>query len=71
MHLRSRRSQTVQLRALDLTVEFEPEETILTEISRKFDLAEMGQYLQNQGLTTVKTWTDLNQWFGLVLAQVR
>jgi uncharacterized SAM-dependent methyltransferase len=61
----------VQLRALDLTVEFEPEETILTEISRKFDLAEMGQYLQNQGLTTVKTWTDLNQWFGLVLAQVR
>ncbi len=71
MHLRSRRAQTVQLRALDLTVEFEPEETILTEISRKFDLEEMRQYLQTQGLTTVKTWTDSNQWFGLVLAQVR
>ncbi|MCT7985925.1 L-histidine N(alpha)-methyltransferase [Laspinema sp. A4] len=71
MHLRSRRSQTVQLRALDLTVDFEPEETILTEISRKFDLQEMRQYLQEQGLTTVKTWTDPNHWFGLVLAQVR
>jgi L-histidine Nalpha-methyltransferase len=71
MHLRSRRSQTVQLRALDLTVKFEPEETILTEISRKFDLDEMRQYLQQQGLTTVKTWTDPNHWFGLVLAQVR
>ncbi|MCT7988247.1 L-histidine N(alpha)-methyltransferase [Laspinema olomoucense] len=71
MHLRSRRAQTVQLHALDLTVEFEPEETILTEISRKFDLEEMRQYLQKQGLTTVKTWTDPNNWFGLVLAQVR
>lgn len=71
MHLRSRRAQTVQLRALDLTVEFEPEETILTEISRKFDLDQMRQYLQQQGLTTVKTWTDPNNWFGLVLAQVR
>ncbi len=70
MHLRSRRAQSVQLRALNLTVEFEPEETILTEISRKFNLDEMRQYLQQQGLTTVKTWTDPNHWFGLVLAQV-
>ncbi len=71
MHLRSRRSQTVQLGALNLTVEFEPDETILTEISRKFDLIQIGQYLQQKGLTPIQTWTDPNHWFGLVLAQVR
>lgn len=71
MHLQSLRSQTVELRALDLTVDFDKSETILTEISRKFDLNHMQQYLQKQGLTTVKYWTDPNRWFGLVLAQLR
>lgn len=45
-------------------------ESILTEISRKFDLNTMETYLQNQGLPPVKSWTDDQQWFGLILAQV-
>ncbi len=71
MHLRSLRSQTVQLRALDLTVEFERSETILTEISRKFDLNTIQQELSSQGLKPLRVWTDPNQWFGLLLCQLQ
>jgi len=56
----------VQLRALDLTVEFEPGETILTEISRKFDLNTMQQKLQAQGLIPLKSGLTRNS--GLVVA---
>jgi dimethylhistidine N-methyltransferase len=69
MHLRSLRSQTVQLRALDLTVEFAAGETIHTEISRKFNLKTLQQELQTRGLVPIKTWTDPQQWFGLLLCQ--
>jgi len=71
IHLRSLRSQTVQLRALDLTVEFETGETILTEISRKFDLKTIQMELQAQGLMPLQAWTDPNQWFGLLLCQLQ
>lgn len=71
MHLRSLRSQAAQLSALDLTVEFETGETILTEISRKFDLNTMQQQLQARGLMPLQAWTDPNQWFGLLLCQVQ
>jgi dimethylhistidine N-methyltransferase len=79
MHLRSLRrtefepqaSHAVQLRALDLTVEFEPGETILTEISRKFDLNTMQQKLQAQGLIPLQVWTDPQKWFGLLLCQLQ
>ena len=70
MHLRSRRSQTVELRSLDLTVEFEAGETLRTEISRKFDLDQMQAYLKSRGLTTLKVWTDSHPWFGVLLSQV-
>ncbi|MBD2298770.1 MULTISPECIES: L-histidine N(alpha)-methyltransferase [Nostocales] len=69
MHLRSMRSQTVQLKSLNLTVNFAPGETILTEISRKFNLNTIKQQLQSRGLVPVQTWTDTNQWFGLLLCQ--
>jgi uncharacterized SAM-dependent methyltransferase len=55
---------------LGLKVDFEAEESILTEISRKFDLATMQKQLQTKGLKTVKTWTDKKGWFGLILSQV-
>ena len=71
MHLISRRSHTVSLQALDLTVELREGETILTEISRKFNLQEMQQYLQQQGLTPLQVWNDPQQWFGLLLCQVQ
>ncbi|OKH24627.1 L-histidine N(alpha)-methyltransferase [Chroogloeocystis siderophila] len=71
MHLRSRRSQTVRLRALDLTVEFAADETILTEISRKFNLNIIQQELAQQNLKPVQAWTDPQQWFGLILCQLQ
>lgn len=71
MHLRSLRSQSVSLRALDLIIEFEAGETILTEISRKFDLSAIKQELQAHGLITLQIWTDPQQWFGLLLCQLQ
>lgn len=69
MHLSSLRSQTVELRALNLNVNFAPAETIFTEISRKFDLNTIQQELKAKGLVPQKVWTDEHQWFGLLLCQ--
>lgn len=71
MHLRSLKAQTVRLDALDLTVEFEAGETIMTEISRKFDLGMIQQELQAKGLKSLHVWTDAKQWFGLILCQMQ
>lgn len=69
MHLRSLQAQTVHLAKLDYTVEFQPGETIRSEISRKFELADLQQQLRAKQLDHVQTWTDSNQWFGLMLFQ--
>jgi len=71
MHLRSLRSQIVELRALNLKVNFALGETIFTEISRKFDLNAIKQQLTAQGLSPLHVWTDPNQWFGLLLCQLQ
>ena len=68
-YLRSLRSQSVELRALNLTVNFALGETIHTEISRKFDLNIIQQQLTAQGLVPLNVWTDPNQWFALLLCQ--
>jgi dimethylhistidine N-methyltransferase len=70
MHLRSLRSQTVELTALNVKVFLESGETIRTEISRKFDLTATQQQLQSIGLNPLQVWTDPNTWFGLLLCQV-
>ncbi|HHP7243117.1 MAG TPA: L-histidine N(alpha)-methyltransferase, partial [Elainellaceae cyanobacterium] len=69
MHLRSRSAQTVHLEALDLTVSFEPGETILSEISRKFNVDVMQHKLAAHSLSPIRTWTDENQWFAVILCQ--
>lgn len=69
MHLRSLKAQTVQLQSLDLTVQLATGETILTEISRKFDLDTLQQELLLGGIKTIQVWTDSKQWFGLLLCQ--
>ena len=69
MYLESLQAQTVRLKGLDLTVEFEKGDRILSEISRKFNLIEMAQLLSSHGLETVKTFTDKNKLFGLLLCQ--
>ena len=70
MYLHCQKSHWVSLDILDLKVNFEVGESILTEISRKFDLPTMETLLQSKGLNTVKIWTDEKGWFGLILCQV-
>ncbi|MDB9439668.1 L-histidine N(alpha)-methyltransferase [Dolichospermum lemmermannii CS-548] len=70
MYLHCQKSHWVSLELLDLKVNFEAGESILTEISRKFNLATMEKNLSDKGLKTVKTWTDKKEWFGLILCQV-
>lgn len=69
MYLNCQDNHWVNLEILDLKVSFQAGESILTEISRKFDLASMQKQLEVQGLETVKIWTDPQQWFGLILCQ--
>ena len=69
MYLHCQKSHPVRLEKLDLTVEFAAGESILTEISRKFDFAHKQEYLESRGLKLVNAWTDPNQWFGLLLCQ--
>jgi L-histidine Nalpha-methyltransferase len=69
MHLRSRSDQTVRIPALGLTLEFTAGETILSEISRKFDLTEIQTQLAQHQLLPQQTWTDDRQWFGVMLCR--
>lgn len=69
MYLTCQKSQIVHLEKLDLTVTFEAGESMLTEISRKFNLAIMQQELESKGLKTVRIFTDPQNLFGLILCQ--
>jgi L-histidine N-alpha-methyltransferase len=69
MHLVSQISQKIRLNALDLDLEMVAGETIRTEISRKFDLQNMQNYLAKMNLNPVKTCVDRNRWFGLILCK--
>ena len=70
MYLYSQVDHLVSLDILDLKVQFHKGESVLTEISRKFNLEKIQEQLRSQGLETVKIWTDPQKWFGLVLCQV-
>lgn len=70
MYLYARETHQVSLDILDLKIEFQAGDRILTEISRKFDLESIQAQLRSQGLTTIKIWTDSHQWFALVLCQL-
>ena len=69
MYLISQQNQTVNLVDLDLTIKLAKKEKILTEISRKFDLAKMEKYLGDRNLNLIQTYTDSERWFGLLLCQ--
>ena len=69
MHLRCLQAHSIDLKALNLKVKFEAGETIMTEISRKFDLEVIQKELQEKGLKPLAVWNDPQQWFGLILAQ--
>lgn len=69
MHLRSLQSQSVTLQALNYTVRLDKDETIRTEISRKFHLPTLIEDLKQHAFHPLKVWTDPNHWFGLLLCQ--
>ncbi len=69
MYLESTQTQTVRLKALGLEAEFEKGDRILSEISRKFNLQDTQQILLSHKLRVIETYTDPQQWFGLLLAQ--
>ncbi len=71
MRLFCQRSHQVRLEKLNLTVNFTDGESILTEISRKFDLSEIQNTLMKQGINLLEVWTDSQQWFGLFLGQMQ
>lgn len=58
MHLRSRTDQRATFRAIGLTVEIRTGETIWTECSHKFEVAELQSMAQQARFSTVRVWTD-------------
>jgi uncharacterized SAM-dependent methyltransferase len=69
MHLQSVRAQEVGIADLDMRVPFRAGETIHTEISRKFDPAEIRAQLQLYGFQSRSQWTDARGWFLTFLFQ--
>jgi len=69
MYLISQAAQSVTLQGINMTIQLDKEEAILTEISRKFNLNQMEHYLSKSNLNLIKTYTDSQQWFGLLLCQ--
>jgi L-histidine Nalpha-methyltransferase len=70
MRLRSRREQTVTVRALDLPVHFARGEEMRTEISAKFTPERLHGDLAAAGLEPVAWLTDPEDLFALTLARV-
>ena len=69
MYLESFNAQTIRLKRLKLEIGFDKGDRLLSKISRKFNLEEMVRSLSFHHLNTIETFTDQNQWFGVLLAQ--
>lgn len=67
MHLHSTRSQRVRIDALDIEIPFERDESIQTEISRKFTLASLKSLVAKAGLAIARHYEPSNSYFSLVL----
>ena len=68
MWLRSERAQRVYIAALDLSVEFDSDEKVLTEVSCKFRETVVADELAQAGLRLTQWWTDDAGDFGLSLS---
>ena len=71
MYLTSKQEQSVILQDIGLNIEIKQSEKILTEISRKFNLEVMQEYLSKFNFDTIRTYTDKQQKFGLMLLKVQ
>lgn len=69
MHLRSTKKQTVAIEKIGMTVDFDREETILTEVSRKFTRSRVADLLAEAGLELTDWYTPENDYFGLSLSR--
>jgi L-histidine N-alpha-methyltransferase len=68
MRLRSDRAQRVRIAALNLTVDFDAGEQVLTEVSCKFRAEGVADELAHAGLRLTQWWTDAAGDFGLSLS---
>jgi L-histidine N-alpha-methyltransferase len=68
MGLRSKREQRVRIAALNMTVDFDDGEQVLTEVSCKFRAEGVGDELSQAGQRKTKLWTDTAGDFGLSLS---
>lgn len=68
---RFNREAQVHLADLGRTFRIAPGEMIQTEISRKFRISEMSERLSRHGFTFVRSFTDDDQRFGLLLVRRR
>ncbi len=67
IHARFSRDQRIRIAALDRSFAFRAGERILTEVSRKFRLADLLPFLQDHGLRSLEVFTDPRGWFALIL----
>ena len=63
--------QRIEIAQLKKTFEINAGEMILTEISRKFKVSQMVPYLATFGLETIKTYTDVEKRFAVLLLKNR
>jgi dimethylhistidine N-methyltransferase len=71
MHLVSRETQRIRIDALDLDVDFAAGETIHTENSYKYSLAEIEELATQGGFALAGQWFDARSWFSVSLLQPR
>jgi len=69
MYLQSRADQLINFNDLDEQLHIQDGEKILTEISRKYSFAGIGQLLQQAELEIVDHFEPSNEYFSLVLAR--
>jgi L-histidine N-alpha-methyltransferase len=67
MSLRSLKAQVVQIRSLEMTVSFERDEVLLSEVSAKFQRPRLESELGRAGLRLHRWWTDLRGDFSVSL----
>ena len=69
MYLVSQQTQSVDVQVLEQTIQLAPQEKILTEISRKFDVEQISQVLERKNLSFCQSYRDEQNWFSLLLFQ--
>lgn len=69
MRLESLCSQKVFINTVGREFGFEAGETILTEISQKFDPQTLGDWFELCGFRVIKRWQDAAEWYGVILLQ--